>query len=84
MYEPRNMRAEWSQEARADLLAMWSKYDMWIEKISNPDYKFHKFDLTIFEKLGYPSITIEELQSGSIPPEIAEGRISTKEDSQTG
>lgn len=69
--KPRMLKANWSVR----------DHKTWIEKISKPGYIFTEDDLPYLEDLGYPGITIEELQSGSIPPEISEARIPTQKKS---
>ena len=56
-------------------------YDAWIEKVSKPGYAFTEDDISMLENLGYPGITVEELQGSTVPPEITEAGISTEEDS---
>ena len=76
---PRKLKYAWSMEAAMDLLGI--DYDGWIEKVAKPGYQFDKDDIEMLERLGYPGITVEELQGSTVPPEITEGGISTEENS---
>lgn len=80
--EPRKLKNNWSPGAVADFDALFNEnYKAWAARISNPDYKFHQLDVEILSKLGYPGITVEELQSGAIPPEISEDGITPEQNS---
>jgi hypothetical protein len=81
---PKMLKANWSLKAAQDLKALWRDHKKWIEKVSKPDYVFTEADIPYFEDLGYPGITVEELQSGAIPPEITENRIAPEKDSEAG
>ena len=75
--EPRRLKNNWDPEAVADFNALFNEdYKAWASRVADPNYKFQEIDVAILEKLGYPGITIEELQSGAIPPEISEDGIT--------
>jgi hypothetical protein len=78
---PRKLKYSWSMDAAMDLKYGVGFYDKWIEKIASPGYQFDESDIKMLEGLGYPGITVEEFQSGAIPPEVSESRISPEEDS---
>ncbi len=75
------LNVKWSMEAAMDLSLGVGFYDAWIEKVAKPGYQFDESDIEMLERLGYPGITVEELQGSAVPPEITEGGISTEEDS---
>ena len=81
--KPRMLKCTWTMSAAMDLTYGMGIYDAWIEKVSKPGYTFTEKDISMLEGLGYPGITVEELQGSTVPPEITEDRISTEEDSQT-
>lgn len=77
----RKLKCSWSVEAAMDLMYGVDFYKEWIEKVSKPGYEFDESDLNMLERLGYPGITVEELQGSTVPPEITEDRIPPVENS---